>query len=506
MSSTTAEIHAAALQRLRERAPEVADALALGPAQLRDTAAGVLSCSDFVLDAIVREPSICQSLLARAHTQLSGEPLDPRPSAVLAGDSMVEESVFMAALRHWRRAEFTRIAWRDLAGWADLNGTLADLSRAADLCVRWAHDFALATLKKRYGRPLSEAGGVQELIVVAMGKLGGEELNFSSDIDLVLLYPEAGETDGPRSLSNQEFFTRVAQALVRLLEQPTEDGFVFRVDLRLRPFGDSGPVVASAAALEDYLQLHGRDWERYAWVKARAITNLAAYETLLRETIQPFVYRRYLDFGVFESLREMKALIGREVERRDLAENIKLGAGGIREIEFIVQSFQLLRGGQDRRLQLRSLRRVLPLLAGAKLLAATDVAELDNAYEFLRRVENRLQMRAEQQTHLLPNDESQRQRLALSMGFENWQLLSTRLEQVRAAVMRQFRAVMFGVSSHQAAAGGGEVARALHDPLPMEEGAGALLDARLSALGLPDPAAAQLLRGLYERRTSVTLG
>ena len=280
----------------------------------------------------------------------------------------------MAALRRWRRAEFARIAWRDLAGWASLAETLADLSRAADLALRLAHEFALRGLSARYGQPRSAALVPQQLIIVAMGKLGGGELNFSSDIDLVLLYPEGGETDGARPISNEEFFTRLGQALIRLLEQQTADGFVFRVDLRLRPYGDSGPLVSNAAALEDYLQLQGRDWERYAWVKARPITNQAGYAELFRSAIQPFVYRRYLDFGVFESLREMKALIEREVQRRELADHIKLGDGGIREIEFIVQSFQLIRGGQDRRLQTTSLRQALLLLVGAKLLPVDAVA------------------------------------------------------------------------------------------------------------------------------------
>ena len=332
----------------------------------------------------------------------------------------------MAALRRWRRAEFARIAWRDLAGWASLAETLADLSRAADLALVLAHEFALRALTARYGQPRSAALVPQQLIIVAMGKLGGGELNFSSDIDLVLLYPEGGDTDGERPISNEEYFTRLGQALIRLLEQPTADGFVFRIDLRLRPYGDSGPLVSNAAALEDYLQLHGRDWERYAWVKARPITNQAGYAELFRSAIQPFVYRRYLDFGVFDSLREMKALIEREVQRRELADHIKLGDGGIREIEFIVQSFQLIRGGQDRRLQTTSLRRALVLLVGAKLLPVDAVAELDAAYVFLRRLENRLQMRADQQVHQLPSAPAERELLAAAMDFDSWSAAARR--------------------------------------------------------------------------------
>ncbi len=324
-----------------------------------------------------------------------------------------------------------------------------------------------------------------------MGKLGGGELNFSSDIDLVLLYAENGQSDGARALGNDEYFTRLAQHVVRLLEQPTEEGFAFRVDLRLRPFGESGPVVSSAAALEDYLQLHGRDWERYAWVKARAITNQPAYAQLFRSSIRPFVYRRYLDFGVLESLAEMKASIEREVQRRELADNIKLGDGGIREIEFIVQSFQLIRGGQDRQLQGSSLRRALPLLAGAKLLPPAAVAELDAAYVFLRRLENRLQMRADQQLHKLPLDEAQRARLATSMGYLDWPQLAAELAAHRSRVAAHFQAVVFGAAPTRARA---PAAWPLADwDLPA-------LEARLAALGLPDPAAAaQLLRDFVQQ-------
>jgi glutamate-ammonia-ligase adenylyltransferase len=326
------------------------------------------------------------------------------------------------------------------------------------------------------------------MIIVAMGKLGGRELNFSSDIDLVLLYPSAGDTDGERSISNEEFFTRQAQALIRLLETPTTDGFVFRVDLRLRPFGDSGPVVTSAAALEDYLQLHGRDWERYAWVKARPVTNETGYMELLRQCIQPFVYRRYLDFGVFESLREMKALIERDVQRRELADNIKLGDGGIREIEFIVQSFQLLRGGQDRRLQETSLRLAIARLEGSKLLPLSAIQELDAAYVFLRRLENRLQMRADQQVHRLPGTQDEFELLAAAMNFASAAELQLEIERQRQRVAAHFRAIVFGASSSSPA----DAAAA--DDLNLDDADRDRLAGRLRQLGYDDGnATAQLL-------------
>ena len=281
-----------------------------------------------------------------------GDPADRAPSAGSGSDTDM-----LSALRRWRRREMVRIAWRALAGWAEVEETLADLSDFADAAIRVSIEHARQALTVRYGEPRSAAGVVQPLVVVAMGKLGGRELNFSSDVDLVLLFPEHGDTSGPRVIANEEFFTRLGQGLIRLLETATDDGFALRVDMRLRPFGDSGPLVASFASLEDYLPLHGRDWERYAYVKARPITAADRYAEIRASALDPFVYRRYLDYGVFESLREMKALIEREVERRELAGHIKLGPGGIREIEFIVQAFQLIRGGRERRLQTTSLLR-----------------------------------------------------------------------------------------------------------------------------------------------------
>jgi glutamate-ammonia-ligase adenylyltransferase len=457
---------------------------------LAETAERVLAASEFVLDALVRDRELMPALLARVDQRLAGAPL--ALPAALSG-SGASEREFMAALRRWRRAEFTRIAWRDLAGWAELDETLSALSRAADIALRAGHDFALRALEARHGRPRSARGEPQRLIIVAMGKLGGEELNFSSDIDLVMLYGEAGETDGPRRLDNQQFFTRLAQALIQLLEQRTEDGFAFRVDLRLRPFGHSGPVVSSAAALEDYLQVHGRDWERYAWVKARAVTEAETYARLQRELIGPFVFRRYLDYGIFESLRDMKGRIEREVARRELADNIKLGDGGIREIEFITQSFQLIRGGQDRRLQSRSLRRALPLLCGAKLLPAKVVRELDTAYVFLRRLENRLQMRDDQQLHVLPLAEDERARLAASMGYAEWSALHAAIEMQRGVVARHFHSIVLGLDPEALADQPSASAAPPSALPPLEEAEAPQLARRLGELGFGDGSTAARL-------------
>jgi [glutamine synthetase] adenylyltransferase / [glutamine synthetase]-adenylyl-L-tyrosine phosphorylase len=364
----------------------------------------------------------------------------PQPTA----DTPVIEAQFLKDLRRWRRREMVRIAWRDLAGWAHLEETLADLTSFADAAINTSCEFARRPLVARYGEPCSENGVVQPLVVVGMGKLGGGELNFSSDVDLVLLFPEYGETNGARSIANEEFFTRLGQGLVRMLETPTQDGIVLRVDLRLRPFGDSGPLVASFASFEDYLPRHGRDWERYAYVKARAITAPQQYEEIRAAAVRPFVYRRYLDFGVFESLRDMKGLIAREVERRELADHVKLGPGGIREIEFIVQAFQLIRGGRDRRLQTPSLFKALATLGESRLLPPNVVAELHAAYIYLRRLENRLQMLGDAQVHQLPEDAASRQRIAAAMGVADWPALLQELNQHRTRVSSHFRFVVFG--------------------------------------------------------------
>jgi len=402
----------------------------------------VCAASDFVSQACARDDRLLPDLIASHDLQRRLSAADfvaraPRSEA---------EPQFLEDLRKWRCREMVRIAWRDLAGWAHLEETLSDLTAFADAAINVACEFARRPLVARYGEPCSERGVVQPLVVVGMGKLGGGELNFSSDVDLVLLFPESGETNGKRSIANEEFFTRLGQGLVRMLETPTAHGIVLRVDLRLRPFGDSGPPVASFASFEDYLPRHGRDWERYAYVKARAVTAPREYEEIEASAIRPFVYRRYLDFGVFESLRDMKGLIAREVERRELADHVKLGPGGIREIEFIVQAFQLIRGGRDRRLQTTSLLQALAVLGETRLLPANVVTDLRAAYVYLRRLENRLQMLADAQTHKLPEDAVSRGRIAVAMGSPDWAGLLQELNQHRAGVSSQFRFVVFGGS------------------------------------------------------------
>src|SRR5688572_5718189 len=414
------------------------------PAPVREALPAVFAASEFVREAAAREPVLIAALATSGALGRARAPGEVEALASGLATSNAGEQGFMDALRRLRRHELVRIAWRDLAGLTTLEETLHELSALADGSIRAALAFATRALAPRYGTPRSAAGEAQELVVIGMGKLGGGELNFSSDIDLVFLYPGSGETDGRRPASNEEYFTRLGQGLIRLLDARTAEGFVFRVDMRLRPLGEPGPLAMNFGAFEDYLQQHGRDWERYAWVKARAVTGGARYRELYDGVVRPFVYRRYLDFGVYESLREMKAMIAREVERRELQGDVKLGPGGIREIEFIVQSQQLIRGGSEPALQTPSLSVALPRLAGAKLLPAATVAELAEDYGFLRRVENRLQMAEDAQTHALPADAAGRERLAAAMEFGDWAGFAAALESRRRRVTGHFDAVVLG--------------------------------------------------------------
>jgi len=386
-TSLSPELAAHVERGLGELGEAARAALAAAPPVVSDSIAHVFASSDFVAHACARDAQLLPQLIESGDLEraLSGVDYGSR-APLLDLKAAAGEAHAQKEMRRWRRHELTRIAWRDLAGWASLTETLAELSAFADRAIVAALTAAEGTLRARYGEPRGTGGAVQPLVVIGMGKLGGGELNFSSDVDLVLLFPEHGETDGPLRISNEEFFTRLGQAMVRLLQSPTPEGFVLRVDLRLRPFGDSGPLVSSFAAFEDYLPRHGRDWERYAYVKARPVTAASRYAEVEATAIRPFVYRRYLDYGVFESLREMKSLIEREVMRRELADHIKLGPGGIREIEFVVQALQLTRGGRDRLLQTPSLLAALRRLGETRLLPVEAVGELTEAYVFLRRL------------------------------------------------------------------------------------------------------------------------
>jgi len=401
--------------------------------------AKVWCCSRFVAESCIRQPAMLVDLITSGDltTAYTGSHYTDRTQQLIVGN----EADLMTQLRHTRRREMVRIAWRDLAGWAPLQETLLDLSRLADACIQCALKFLYQWLSEKRGTPLLADGSPQHLIVLGMGKLGAFELNYSSDIDLIFAYPEDGVLPDRKATTYGEFFTRLCQNLVRVLDEITVDGFVFRTDIRLRPFGDSGAIVMTFDGMEYYYQTQAREWERYAMIKARQVAGDFNAGTQLTAMLHAFVYRRYLDYGAFEELRSLKAQITQELRRKDRMENIKLGPGGIREIEFIGQAFQLIRGGNEKSLQARGILQILQKLGELELLTQTDAGQLTQAYYFLRRVENHIQQYQDKQTHDLPADPSVRQILAFSLDYPDWNSFKTALDQVRTQVHAVFDAV-----------------------------------------------------------------
>ncbi|MGI9336273.1 MAG: bifunctional [glutamate--ammonia ligase]-adenylyl-L-tyrosine phosphorylase/[glutamate--ammonia-ligase] adenylyltransferase, partial [Gammaproteobacteria bacterium] len=469
-----------------QRLEQIGDALAAAglhrpqPDRLPGDHARVLATSNFVTQSCERHPAMLQDLLDSGDITSSygtaGDDLSPgygddetkgddktqgryeeggiehhtqrgfdrRVRAALEG--VASEPDLRAALRRLRRREWVRIAWRDIGGLSDYDETVADLSAFADAAIGAALEHLHGGLAATYGEPIGTDGKAQKLVVMALGKLGARELNFSSDVDLIFTFPSAGETQGGRgrARSNDEFFQKLAQQLINCLSAATEDGYVFRVDMRLRPFGKSGPLVCTFGALESYYETHGRDWERYALIRARVIAGDRAGGTALLEHLTPFVYRRYLDFGTLASLREMKQMITREVTRRGLEHNVKLGAGGIREIEFTGQAFQMVRGGRTPSLRERRILVVLGRLAELGLLPRQAADELTGAYRFLRNVEHRLQQADDAQTHTVPEDGPARELLAAAIRQPSWHALDQALKRHKSNVGTHFQSILEG--------------------------------------------------------------
>ena len=326
-------------------------------------------------------------------------------------------------LRDLRKQVMLRLAMRDISGEADLSEVMSSMTALAEVAINFAlkyHENWL-TQPDRFGLPRGEhSNTIQHLLVVAMGKLGGGELNVSSDVDLIFVYPEDGETDGIKSISNHEFFARLGRKLISSLNDYTVDGYVFRVDMRLRPHGENSPLAISFPMLEEYFIKQGREWERYAWIKGRVITvhsDSEAESILMEKMVRPFVFRKYLDFGAYESMRRLHAQLRKEVERREMHDNIKLGPGGIREIEFITQVFQLIRGGRDVDLCIRPTLSVLQRLQKKHQLPEQAATELTDAYHFLRKLEHRLQYLDDQQIQTLPVNPVDQDLIATVMGF-----------------------------------------------------------------------------------------
>ena len=456
--------------------------------------ARVLACSPFFGDALSGRPRLLLELLqsGQLHASLAEEVFADDLQQRLAG----EGAELQRELRRFRQWHMLRIVWRDFCRLAATRETVRDTSLLAEAAIAGALQHIQAALEERFGTPIGgDSGDPQQLIVLAMGKLGARELNVSSDIDLMFVFPEAGETTGAqRSLSNEEFFTRVGRQLIGALDQITADGFVFRVDMRLRPYGESGPLVHSFAALESYYQEQGRDWERYALIKARPLTGDPHRAGELEDTLRPFVYRKYVDFGVIESLRGMKEMIAAEIRRRGLEDNVKLGAGGIREVEFIAQCFQLIRGGRDLELQRRELLPVLRECAALGMLPDDAADELCAAYLFLRDSEHAIQGYRDKQTQELPTDELPRLAMATVMGFADWSGYRAALETHRAIVAGHFRELI---------AEPGEEGPAPEETLPWRE---ELSAAMLEELGYRDAEASlEALHELQQNGRVVTL-
>ena len=432
--------HAAiAWQHILERADEDLNAqLSKAAIAVTEQLGRVLSCSPFIAELGKRKPGLLLDAMSGGFLQESLP--DSAFRDQLATQLAMEGAELGPTLRHFRQRHMLRIIWRDFCRLADTLETVRDTSLLAEACIAAALEHTQAALEQRFGTPIGKySGEPQGLIVLAMGKLGARELNVSSDIDLIFAYPEAGYTNSEkRPISNEEFFIKVGQGVITALDQITPEGFVFRVDMRLRPYGESGALVHNFSALEEYYQDQGRDWERYALIKANPVTGDAAMASQLMQSLRPFVYRRYVDFGVIDSLRGMKQMISAEVRRRGLQDNVKLGHGGIREVEFIAQCFQLIRGGRDFGLQQRQLLQVLEECVSLGCLPRHVVDELRAAYLFLRDSEHAIQGYQDKQTQELPCEPLPQLAMATVMGYDTWEEYRAALEVHREIVSGHF--------------------------------------------------------------------
>lgn len=425
-------------QRLQGTLPSECHEFAKSSQHSSERLVRLCALSPFVARVLVQQPQLLAHLCDDAALRLDWQYQDPLAQLVVAD----EASVFRA-LRRYRNQVLATVLVAELCGQKSIERCLEEISLLADGLIQSAYRWAYAELCAQWGTPLDSSGAPMPLLILGMGKLGGGELNFSSDIDLIFTYPENGDTQGGRrSLEHQQFFTKLGQKLISALHQVTADGFAYRVDMRLRPFGDSGPLVLSFGSMEDYYQAQGREWERYAMLKARVLNPDPVWAPELKRLLKPFIYRRYIDFSAIESLRRMKQLIEQENRRRNRVDNIKLGTGGIREVEFVVQTLQLIRGGRLPDLQQVSIFKAIEALAQHQLLSPEDAVQLTQDYLWLRRVEQILQGIDDQQTQTLPQDELGRERVSAALGLSGWSDCLLKTEQVMQRIHQQFKTVI----------------------------------------------------------------
>lgn len=410
--------------------------------------------SEFVAQTAARNPQMFQILISSGRLFSNADSSAWIKHFIAQGKLLTTEIELDKHLRRCRQEQQFKTIWQDINRLFSMQEVTADLSMFADASICLAADWHYRDLQKRYGTPIGKNSGLaQPFMVLGMGKLGAQELNISSDIDLIFTFPESGETDhAVNSISNQEFFIKLGQKVIKSLDAINADGFVFRVDMRLRPHGQSGALAMSFVGMEDYYETQGRDWERYAMIKARLVgwANSSEKPALdvedaraeLRQILRPFTYRQYIDFSVIEALRDMKGLIARQVQRKGMSADVKLGEGGIREVEFIVQAFQLIRGGRDSRLQERQVCKMLPFLEAENYLPKGIGKLLLESYIFLRNTEHAIQAWQDKQTQSLPADAVNQLRLAWIMGFQSWNDFFAQLQIYRQQVNKEFRAVI----------------------------------------------------------------
>ncbi len=409
---------------------------------LKQTIDNVLLVSPYVCEQLTNNPIFIEDLLCTSDLFNAEKHLDYSNDIIKILSDPNSNGNVNKIIRRYRNQQMIRIAWRDIAGWASIDEILYDLSILAEAFVSETFEYLFQNFCNKHGYPINRKGQIQKIVILGMGKLGAWELNFSSDIDLIFFYEEDGYFNDKKNTSYYEFYTKLIQLFIRTIDNITEDGFVYRIDTRLRPFGESGPLVMNLDGMETYYQSQAREWERYAMVKARVIAGDYDAGNRFQSIITSFVYRRYLDYRAFGELRHLKKKITQELQRKDRIDNIKLGPGGIREIEFIGQAFQLIRGGREVELRERSIIKILETIGDKGYLPIDLVNKLINSYRFLRVVENRLQQYSDMQVHDLPIDNIQKNVLSSSLGYSEWSLFKEKINEVRQNVHEIFSLVI----------------------------------------------------------------